>query len=518
MVAEGVKTSQGRDGAGRGARRRHADRRRGVRAWCTRARRPPRPTAACSGATCARRCTACPAPDLMPAMARTTARPPSGRRARSIGTLDAVAPGQRRPVAGSCTLDGAAWVARLVDRGRGPLAPPRRRGRRAPGAWSAPRPVVETRVRVPSGDAVHRAYARPRRERRGRWSWSRSRTTARCPFAVGARRAAARAWTAPARVDEVSRRGHGGARRRRARPRGRRARRAPRRRRPAPRATSARRRARRRRRSRRRRSAARCAGRAGPGRAASSRSPTPPRCGWCCRSTAGPSTPTALPDRPSRWRRAGAPTPARGARIEVPDARLQDAVDANICHLLLRPHGARRGRRARPVRLRRGGGRRPARPTRWPPPAPTARARRCSPSPRTGPSRATQAFADAGRRRWSPASWPRSAARRSPRSSRLGAVAAVGGRRPARRRRARAAAPRTSAVAGEAMAESAAPAPPPAPDGVEPLLELLATASPTWTWPGPTTATTSTSGAAVLVGVRLLLVDRGRRPGARAAS
>ena len=54
----------------------------------------------------------------------------------------------------------------------------------------------------------------------------------------------------------------------------------------------------------------------------------------------GPIDADALPSAEqvaSGWRTHA----RRGARVEVPDPRVQAAVDANVCHLLLRPHGGR---------------------------------------------------------------------------------------------------------------------------------------------------------------------------------
>lgn len=194
----------------------------------------------------------------------------------------------------------------------------------------------------------------------------------------------------------------------------------------------------------------------------------------------------------------------RGARVELPDRRLQDAFDSNVCHLLLRPHGF-----AVAAALSRIGFTQEAAAALLADPVATAGAE--------GPGEALLALAA----HWSltrdeafadqavplvaslVAKLGRSG---TPEELRLGAIASAGaagllasvgqarGAEDVRR-------------AGAAMAKaSTAPAPPPAPVGVEPLLEVLATASPTWTWVGPDDGHALLVGAALLVGVRNLLV------------
>ncbi len=173
----------------------------------------------------------------------------------------------------------------------------------------------------------------------------------------------------------------------------------------------------------------------------------------------------------------------RGARVVLPDARLQDAFDSNVCHLLLRPHGF-----AVAAALTRIGFAQEAAAALLADPVATAGA--------DGPGEALLALAA----HWSltrdeefadqavplvaslVAKLGRSG---TPEELRLGAIAASGaagllasvgqtrGAEDVRR-------------AGEAMSKaSSAPSPPPAPAGVEPLLDALKTASPTWTWVGP---------------------------------
>lgn len=194
----------------------------------------------------------------------------------------------------------------------------------------------------------------------------------------------------------------------------------------------------------------------------------------------------------------------RGARVELPDRRLQDAFDSNVCHLLLRPHGF-----AVAAALSRIGFTQEAAAALLADPVATAGAE--------GPGEALLALAA----HWSltrdedfadqavplvaslVAKLGRSG---TPEELRLGAIASAGaagllasvgqarGAEDVRR-------------AGAAMAKaSTAPAPPPAPVGVEPLLEVLSTASPTWTWAGPHDGHALVVGAALVVGVRNLLV------------
>ena len=176
MVAEGVKTSKvvmelaHEYGVSMPiAREVH---RRGARGQLGR-RRVPR--AARPARRARPRCTGCPTPDSMARMrlrsrlprqpgedwvqARGAGRWTTGRQPRLAGTRrrrSGRARGRRRPDV----------VARLVDRRRGPLA----RAAREVAVRQAllgNSPVVETRLRVPSGDAVHRVYAARGPRRRG---------------------------------------------------------------------------------------------------------------------------------------------------------------------------------------------------------------------------------------------------------------------------------------------------------------------------------------------------------------
>jgi hypothetical protein len=216
----------------------------------------------------------------------------------------------------------------------------------------------------------------------------------------------------------------------------------------------------------------------------------------------GPIDVSALPSAAqvaSGWRTHA----RRGVRIELPDRRLQEAYDANVAHLLLRPHGFGVG-----AALSRAGF------------APEAAAGLLS-DPRAlagsaNPGEALLALAA----HWSlthdedfadravplVASLVAKLGRTgTPEELRLGAIASTGaagllasagqkkGADDIRR-------------AGEKMAAATtAPAPPPAPTGVEPLLGLLDKASPTWTWAGPNDTHALEVGAALVVGVRLLL-------------
>lgn len=197
----------------------------------------------------------------------------------------------------------------------------------------------------------------------------------------------------------------------------------------------------------------------------------------------------------------------RGARLELPDRRLQDAFDANVCHLLLRPQGF-----AVAAALVRIGFAAEAAVALLGDPLATAAAEQpgealLALSAHWSLTR-DEGFAD----RAVPvvaslvAKLGRSG---TPEELRLGAIAtagaaallaSVGEERAASDVR----------TAGEVMsATSAAPQPPPAPTGVEPLLEMLTTASPTWTWAGPADGHELAVGAALLVGIRNLLVAEG---------
>ena len=204
----------------------------------------------------------------------------------------------------------------------------------------------------------------------------------------------------------------------------------------------------------------------------------------------------------------------RGARVQLPDRRLQEAVDASICHLLLRPQGLRVA-----AALSRYGFADEAARTLLGDPATWAS--------RNAPGEALLALAA----HWSlthdevfaeravplVASLVRSLGRSgSDEDLSLGAIAsgaaagmlaAAGEARGADDVR----------RAGEAMAASSSGRPAPAPTGVEPLLGMLATGSPTLTWIGPEDGHDLDVNAALLVGVRALLVTEvdGPEPGLR---
>jgi hypothetical protein len=217
----------------------------------------------------------------------------------------------------------------------------------------------------------------------------------------------------------------------------------------------------------------------------------------------GPVDTTALPSAEqvaSGWRAHA----RRGARLEVPDANLQAGIDSNVCHLLLRPHGGRVA-----AALDRYGFAAEAAAT------------------LLGDPEAILATATPGEvllalsAHWAltrdvafaKAATPIAAhlvalLGRSPASTdlALGAIAANGaadmlvaagearGAEDLRR-------------AGAAMAEAAAANPPaPAPPGMGPVEQLVAKASPTWTWVGPTRAHELDIAAAFLVAVRNVLV------------
>ena len=201
----------------------------------------------------------------------------------------------------------------------------------------------------------------------------------------------------------------------------------------------------------------------------------------------------------------------RGARIEVPDARLKAAVDANISHLLLRPHGARVA-----AALDRFG---------FADEAAATLLGHEGVDPRAEPGEALlaltahwtltrdSAFADAA----APviarlvASLGKS---RSPDDLALGAVASLGAAgmleaagedRGAEDIR----------VAGQAMAKGAGPrVSTSGADAQSKVAELLRIASATWTWAGPDDGHDPDVGAAILVGARLMLVTEVDGPAA----
>jgi hypothetical protein len=195
----------------------------------------------------------------------------------------------------------------------------------------------------------------------------------------------------------------------------------------------------------------------------------------------------------------------RAARVELPDRRLQEALEANVCHLLLRPRGF-----GVAAALSRMGF------------APEAAAALLADPHATvgaeGPGEALlalaahwslthdEAFADAAVPLVASlvAKLGRSG---TPEELRLGAIASGGAARLL------AAAGQAKGAedvrkAGAAMAKaSTAPAPPPAPTGVAPMLELLRSASPTWTWASTADGHDLAVAAALIVGVRNLLVS-----------
>lgn len=203
----------------------------------------------------------------------------------------------------------------------------------------------------------------------------------------------------------------------------------------------------------------------------------------------------------------------RGARVELPDRRVQDALDSNICHLLLRPDGL-----AAAAALGRFGFAEEAAATLLGNPVATAAT--------SAPGEALLALAaywtltrdEDFAQRAVPlvATLVESLGRKGTAAElHLGAIATSGaagilaaagqaqGAEDVRR-------------AGVAMAAAAAGAtPPPAPTGIEPILEMLSTASPTWTWVGPTEEHSLAVAAALLVAVRSLLVAE--TPGPEAA-
>jgi hypothetical protein len=194
----------------------------------------------------------------------------------------------------------------------------------------------------------------------------------------------------------------------------------------------------------------------------------------------------------------------RGTRIELPDRRLQDAVDSTLCHLLLRPHGLRVAAaldrfgfvdEAAAILLG----------------DPVAAASTDEPGQAllaiTAHWTLTRDREFAERAVPVVASLVSSLGRGGPAPDlSLGAIAsgaaanmlaAVGEERAADDMR----------RAGAVMAAAKGVArPAPAPAGVDPLHGMLGTASPTWTWVGPHDGHDLDVGAALLVGARGLLV------------
>jgi hypothetical protein len=430
-------------------------------------------------------------------MARST--PPTRVRAPRtvIGTLDGDRHAGVDP-AGRVRLAGSDWVLEwwvgAEDRWHVPAEEPSVRQRLVSGT-----PVVETRVRVPSGDAVHRAYG-ARDATGAAVIVVELENDSKVPFAVALAVRAAEP-DGPGRVQEVTAEGT------EVRVDGRLAL-------VAGRAPG-------------RRAAVSGAdgdiahvvqsGAAQPAAHVAARCPSGRAQGAVVFPLAhtatlrvvlplgaGPVDVQALPTAAqvaSGWRTHA----RRGARVVLPDRRLQDAFDSNVCHLLLRPHGF-------PVAaaLSRMGFTAEAAAALLADPVATAGAQ--------GPGEALLALAA----HWSltrdeafadqavplVASLVAKLGKAgTPEELRLGAIAtrgaagllaAVGqtkGAEDVRR-------------AGAAMDKaSSAPAPPPAPTGVEPLLEALTTASPTWSWASNVDGHDLVVGAALLVGVRNLLVS-----------
>jgi hypothetical protein len=203
----------------------------------------------------------------------------------------------------------------------------------------------------------------------------------------------------------------------------------------------------------------------------------------------------------------------RGARVELPDGRLQDAVDSTLCHLLLRPHSLqvaaaliRFGFVDESAAMLLG--------------EPIAAADTDVPG---------QALLGVTAH-WTLTRDAEFAERAVPVVANL--VAALGRGSSVPDLSLGAIASGTAAVmletvgeeraaedmrrAGQAMAAAKGVArPAPAPTGVDPLHRMLTTASPTWTWVGPEDGHDLGVGAALLVGARGLLVGEteGAEPG-----
>jgi hypothetical protein len=195
---------------------------------------------------------------------------------------------------------------------------------------------------------------------------------------------------------------------------------------------------------------------------------------------------------------------SRGARLVLPDRRLQDAFDANLCHLLLRPEG-----RGVAAALDRFG---------FPQEAAEAlldQAARTTSKDDPGDMLLALAahwtlthdepFADAA----SPLVASLVAALgRTDSGAQLGVGAiAAGGAASLLAAAGQARAAEDVRRAGAAMARSAAAkAPAPAPSTQDALDQLLRSASPTWTWVGPDDGHETSVGAALLMAVRSLLL------------
>jgi hypothetical protein len=203
----------------------------------------------------------------------------------------------------------------------------------------------------------------------------------------------------------------------------------------------------------------------------------------------------------------------RGARIELPDRQLQDAVDSTLCHLLLRP----RGLRVAAALVRFGFVDESAAALLG---DPVAAASTDEPGQAllalTAHWTLTRDAAFAERAVPVVASLVETLGRGGTAADlSLGAIAsgaaanmlaAVGEERAAQDMR----------RAGAVMAAAKGVArPAPAPTGVDPLHGMLRTASPTWTWVGPRDGHDLDVGAALLVGARVLLAGEteGAEPG-----
>jgi hypothetical protein len=193
----------------------------------------------------------------------------------------------------------------------------------------------------------------------------------------------------------------------------------------------------------------------------------------------------------------------RGVRIELPDRRLQEAYDANVAHLLLRPNGFGVG-----AALSRAGFASEAAAGLLSDPVALAGS--------ANPGEALLALAA----HWSlthdedfadravplVASLVAKLGRAgTPEELRLGAIASTGAAGLLASAGQAKGAEDVRRAGAKMAAQSTAPPPAPAPTGVEPLLGLLDKASPTWTWVGPDDSHALAVGAALLVGVRLLL-------------
>ena len=218
----------------------------------------------------------------------------------------------------------------------------------------------------------------------------------------------------------------------------------------------------------------------------------------------GPIDADALPSAEqvaSGWRTHA----RRGARVEVPDPRVQAAVDSNVCHLLLRPHGGRIA-----AALDRYGFTEEAAATLLGDPDATLATSTPGEVLLALSAHWTLTRDDAFARAATPL-----VARlvallgQSPASTdlALGGIAAAGAARMLEAvGETRAAA--DIRAAGQAMATAAAAnPPPPAPPGVAPVDDLLSRASSTFTWVGPQDGHEPGVAAALLVAVRNVLVN-----------